>query len=283
MCDFIADLEKAGNATQTVLNRLVALKVIAKIADEQRDWSWINRMASAVRARHKPARPKRHRLVGVRVLFKLGLDLMAGADDKNTKHRRSLAYRDGLAIALLAARPLRLRNLAGLVLGRTISQRDGAWWIVIPAAETKNRDPIEYRWPSALISHLETYLSDHRTVLAASPRYSDGDPLWVSRYGFPLTGAGIYVSIVARTREGLGQVVNPHLFRDCLATSVAIDDPGHVGIATSLLGHRTPAITEKNYNLAGSLEASRRMQAFLLSLGGGMPGNISGETPEISP
>jgi len=50
-------------------------------------------------------------------------------------------------------------------------------------------------------------------------------------------------------------------------TNVAIDDPDHVRIASCLLGHRTPTTTEKFYNLAGSLEASRRMQGFLLSLG----------------
>jgi integrase/recombinase XerD len=192
--------------------------------------------------------------------------LMAGADRKNTKRRRSLVYRDGLMIALLAVRPLRLRNLAGLVLGRTLSQRAAGWWIAIPASDTKNQDPIEYCWPADLTSHLETYLSDHRSVLAGSPGYADGDPLWVSRYGFPLTTRGVYESIVGRTRAGLGHAVNPHLFRDCLATSIAIDDPAHVGIASRLLGHRMHRTTEKYYNQARSLEASWRMQTFLLSL-----------------
>jgi hypothetical protein len=67
--DFVVDQEKAGVATGTVLNRLVALQVIAKISDARRDWFWINRIASSVRARHKPAWEKRHRLVAVRVLY----------------------------------------------------------------------------------------------------------------------------------------------------------------------------------------------------------------------
>jgi len=57
--DFVVDLEKAGVATGTVLNYLVALQVIAKISDARRDWYWINRIASSVRARHKPAWEKR--------------------------------------------------------------------------------------------------------------------------------------------------------------------------------------------------------------------------------
>src|SRR5208337_459664 len=45
-----------------------------------RDWSWIKRIASSIRGRHKQARQKRHRLVAVRVLHDLGLKRMAKAD-----------------------------------------------------------------------------------------------------------------------------------------------------------------------------------------------------------
>jgi hypothetical protein len=121
--DFVVDLQKAGVATKTVLNYLAAIQTVAKISDPQRDWRWINRAASSIRARHKPARPKRHRLVAVRRLYDLGVELMTNADREKTKHRRALAFRDGLLISLLAARALRLRNLAGLVLGRTLTRR----------------------------------------------------------------------------------------------------------------------------------------------------------------
>jgi integrase/recombinase XerD len=87
----------------------------------------------------------------------------------------------------------------------------------------------------------------------------------------------IYGCVRARTREGLGRAINPHLFRDCAATSIAIDDPDHVRVASSLLGHRTVSTTEKYYNQARSVEASRLMQNFLLSLRRGEP--ASSEDP----
>ncbi len=59
--------------------------------------------------------------------------------------------------------------------------------------------------------------------------------------------------------------INPHLFRDCAATSIAIDDPVHVGIAARVLGHRTGSTTERFYNQARSIEASRLMQKSLLA------------------
>jgi 3',5'-cyclic AMP phosphodiesterase CpdA len=77
-------------------------------------------------------------------------------------------------------------------------------------------------------------------------------------YGPPMTDNGIYNRIVARTREGLGHPINPHLFRDCAATSIAIEDPAHIGIASRLLGHRTRSTTERYYNQARGVEASHK-------------------------
>ena len=56
------------------------------------------------------------------------------------------------------------------------------------------------------------------------------------------------------------------LFRDCSATTIVLEDPSHVRIASRLLGHRTSSTTEKYYNQARSVEACRTMQNFLLGL-----------------
>jgi integrase len=193
---------------------------------------------------------------------------MARAENETTTLRRFKAYRDGLMIGLLASRPLRLQNLTGLILDETLIKRGEAWWIQIPASETKTKVSIEMPWPDKLVPNLETYLAEHRAGVAAlcgSRAGTTSDALWLSMYGPPMTNNGIYDRVVARTREGLAQPINPHLFRDCAATSVAIDDPAHVGIASRLLGHRTASTTERYYNQARSLEASRRMQGSLLA------------------
>jgi hypothetical protein len=146
---YAADLQ-GENASGTVIARLIELKVMAAIMDPGREWSWIYRMASAIRARHQPARPKRHRLVAIERLFGLGFDLMARAETETTRPRRFKSYRDGLMIALLASRPLRLRNLTSLTLDRTLVNRGDLWWIQIPAAETKTKNAIELPWPEML-------------------------------------------------------------------------------------------------------------------------------------
>jgi integrase/recombinase XerD len=238
--------------------------------DPDRDWSWIYRMYSQIRFRHRPARPKRSRLVSAGELFDLGIGLMAATEHKRTVCARALAHRDGLILALLAARPLRLRNLAGLALDRTLVSRGTQWWIEIPAGETKTKkQPIELPWPAALVGHLETYLAQHRGVLAGLRRGSTeplGGALWLSKKGMPMDRSTMYACVTARTRNVLGRPINPHLFRDCVATSIAIEDPRHIGIAWCLLGHQTALTTEKYYNQARSVEASQRWQNALLSL-----------------
>jgi integrase/recombinase XerD len=265
---YLADLER-HNATQTVLNRLLHLSTAAAVMDRQRDWSWLNRLGGAIRARHRPARPKRPRLVAPRELFDLGLDLIVSAARRNAACNRAATYRDGLLISLLAARPLRLANLVGLALDRTLVLRGKEWWIQIPAAETKTKEPIELPWPQLLIDFLNIYLASHRQVLAQRHgRWTRpiGGALWLSRDGSPMTRRAVYDRIAKCTLKGLGKAIHPHLFRDCAATGIALEDPTHIRIASRLLGHRAFSTTETYYNQARGVEASRIMQNYLLSL-----------------
>jgi integrase/recombinase XerD len=274
---FINDLEKF-NATQSLLNRLQELRAAARVMAPHQDWSWINRIASTIRARHCPARPKRERLVPLNVLFDLGLKLIERAESAKSAGRRAILHRailhrDGLIVGLLAARQPRLRNLAGLVMDQTLIRHGTQWWIQIPAVESKNRQPIEKPWPEQLIAPLETYLTCHRQVLLELRQGSQPSEraLWLSFLGSQMTMAGIYGIVIARTRDVLGRAVNPHLFRDCAVTSLAIEDPGHIGLAACLLGHRSGTTTERYYNQARGIEATRLMQKYLLARRNDLP------------
>ena len=84
--------------------------------------------------------------------------------------------------------------------------------------------------------------------------------------GSIMTEIAIYFRIMKLTRAKFGHVVNMHLFRDCAATSIATEDPGHVLITKSVLDHATLRTSERNYNHARSREAMRRHQAPILRL-----------------
>ena len=75
------------------------------------DWTWLGRIEAALRARATPSRNKRARLKPAGELEALGRRLMAKAEAiLNAPLKRAVGYRDGLMIALLARRPLRLRT-----------------------------------------------------------------------------------------------------------------------------------------------------------------------------
>ena len=68
-------------------------------------------MLARLRAEPRDHGSKRARLRFSRELFALGIRLMAEAESSpSTPRQRAIDYRDGLMIALLAARPLRRRN-----------------------------------------------------------------------------------------------------------------------------------------------------------------------------
>jgi integrase len=179
-------------------------------------------------------------------------------------------FRDHLMISMLAAFPLRLRNFGGLTLGRTFVRRDDLWWIQIPATETKTKNnDIEGPLPRELVPYIDLYLLAYRLPLLQRRGTAVADePLWLSWYGMRMSQGEIYHQISTRTLKGLGRRVNPHLFRDCVATSIAINDPAHVGIAMSVLRHRSLETLERHYNQARGIEANRLVQECLLSLRG---------------
>jgi integrase/recombinase XerD len=259
-------------STGTLINLLEDLYAVARVMDPDRNWSWIWPLVSKIRARHVPARRKQDRLVSATDLFDLGLDLMRRASSASTALERAVTYRDGLMIGILSTRPLRLRNLIGLELGRTFVWRGDRWWIDIPQEETKTKEAIEMPLPDELTSPIEAYLNDHRPFLCRRRgRWTApiGNALWVSQDGSPLGDRSTYQQLVARTRAAFGHPVNPHLFRDCVATSIAIEDPDHVRIAARLLGHRSLATTERYYNQARSVDAVRRHQELVIGIRNG--------------
>ena len=171
-------------------------------------------------------------------------------------------------IALMASRPLRLKNFASIVLGVHLARQRGAWWLQFSAGDMKAKRPYEVAFPTALVPELEHYLAVHRTVLLAGESgqlCSGTNALWVSEIGTMLESGALATRIRKHTKEAFGASLPPHWFRDAAATSIAIEDPRHVCDAHHVLGN-TLATTEKYYNQARSLEASRRHQAMLAAL-----------------
>jgi integrase len=135
--------------------------------------------------------------------------------------------------------------------------------MVFEAPETKSGRPLETTVPKRLAPFLEYYLREVRPLFLGADRH---EGLWAGTKGCPLNGQAIYRAIVKRTRRAFGHSIGPHLFRHCAATTIAILQPGRIGVARVLLHHSSLATTNAYYNKARSIEASRLYAAVLSEL-----------------
>jgi integrase/recombinase XerD len=262
---YLALLESQDLAPYTVVARIDELRAVMAVMAPGQDWRWLTKFATRLRRQARPVTDKRSRLVPTGDLFELGLSLMETTENEpgSNRVRQAVQYRDGLMIAFLAARPVRLSNLASMRLGTQIIQQRDGWALVFEAHEMKGRQPYEVRFPQGLEDALETYLEKWRPLLL---RGQEADRLWITKDGRPMKPKAAYDRITKVTLRTLGKSLNPHLFRDCAATSIALDDPEHVRIIPSVLGHSSLSTSEKHYNQARSLEAGRRYQSAITDL-----------------
>jgi integrase/recombinase XerD len=253
------------NKPATVFGRVVGLeRALAVIAPEM-DRSLLRAVINKLPRGSDPAR-KRALLQESAALMELGVMLMGRADEATNivgVRRNASQFRDGFQIALLALRPFRIKNFAEMELGKNLLQRGDARWLIFTEDETKNRRLLEVQFPEALLPRLLKYLSHYRPLLAGD-RYR-GDRLWVSMHYRAEWQGTIYQKIMWLTEEAFGRGLSPHLFRDALATSLAINDPEIVNTAHVMLGNSL-ATTERFYNLAQTLEAGRAVNRALISL-----------------
>lgn len=73
----------------------------------------------------------------------------------------------------------------------------------------------------------------------------------------------VYHRLTKLTRCLFGTPINPHLLRDCAASSLAAVSADTARAAAPLLGHRHFSTTERYYIQADNLAASRRLGSIL--------------------
>src|SRR5262249_38745964 len=72
--------------------------------------------------------------------------------------------------------------------------------------------------------------------------------------------------VSSRTKRELGRALCPVLLRKLIPTELAINDPEHVGVAQSILGHADYRMTERAYNLGRAIDAARRHHDVLRAI-----------------
>ena len=76
----------------------------------------------------------------------------------------------------------------------------------------------------------------------------------------------IHQQITRHTAEAFGVSVHPHLFRHCGMTSLAIAGSKKVHVGAVMLGHASLATSNRFYNLAQTIDATRDYHRAIESL-----------------
>lgn len=259
---YIKDLQ-ARVAPRTVVSSLVGLKVMMKGMVPETDWCWLADICNRLNRNSKPSKDKRSRLLDSGELSQTALRYMDRLTKTDLSKRKQLVgFRNCLMVAMLAAHPLRRKNFADLRIGTTLRPAQDGWLIKIAGADTKNGQPLELEVARHLLPYIQTYLNRVRSRIANPSETA----LWVSWDGDQMAYHMVYIAFIRITKELFGKSINPHLFRDCAATTLASKSLRAAMAASGLLGHLRPETTEKHYIHAKQIEASRAMNGLLTKI-----------------
>ena len=251
---YIADL-KVRVRSVTVYNCIYKLRRAAELLAPIADFSWLAEIEKDL-ALEMESRSKFDRLVLTGRLVEAGITLVVEAEGF-ARHdlARARGVRNGLMVALLALCPIRLKNFAALEIGQTFKDIHGKWWITLPGNMTKSGRPDERAVPAWLNRYIDVYLNQSRPVLLGSRPPTN--TLWISSTtGRRMTTKNLGTLISKITLETIGVDVSPHLFRTAAASTAAMYGGNTPHLASALLNHTDPRVTEEHYNRASSVSAA---------------------------
>lgn len=261
-------LEKhvAPETIATLFNGLVAM---LRVIDPGGSSNQVEALAKYYARVAMPSRDKRKILVGASQLYDAGINRMRAVWEPATRDRiAAVCFGDGLMMAMLAAKPMRLKNVVGTQVGvHFLRTASGTFEWRFGKKDTKGRKRSQAEMPPSLLPFFDHWLSNVRPFLLEGRIH---DAMWVTTLGDPMARTTVYGRFCKATREELGVRINPHATRDIAATSIAVSMPQDVRMIPFILDN-DDRTAQEHYNLADSLSASkyylerlelRRRQAF---------------------
>lgn len=247
------------NSNATIIGICGALRSALRIMHPDADFGWITSPGGQSLASALPVTPRSVPAFHSKVLYRWGLSMMRKALLTGSPDARRRDYRNGLLIALFAARAPRVRSMASLRLGVSVIRSGDTWRLIFERDDVKTRRRIAYDAPASLSDAIERYITVEREELLAGKTH---DWFWVNQYGGKLTIPAIKDMIRFRSRRDLGTAFGPHRFRHAMGTTAPITDPAHPGVAAAILGI-SGAMVEKHYNLASQADVASIFHASL--------------------
>jgi integrase len=257
LAGYVESLKARSLSPISVASRLRDLAEALRVMDPGGDRTVLVRGLRRLESTARASRDKHKRLVAPGNIYEASIARMDAAERSASRGHilKALYYSDGLRTAMLVAKPVRLRNLAGTQLGKNLLRVDDVYRWTFAATETKTGEVIDALLPPRLTPYIERWITHYRRLLLQG---AESDAMWISIKGSPMGRADVYERVCITTRQELGVRINPHAFRHIVATGVAIALPEEVRLTPFLLDHRTERTVQEHYNLADSLSASSR-------------------------
>jgi hypothetical protein len=252
---FAKALRARANANHSIHARFWELRSALRILQPDEDFAWLTGWLGRL-----PITLREVEAFDSRILTAWGHQLMQSALAHPQPMVRQIRYRNGLMIAIMAARAPRLRALAAMRLGRQVTQgADGGWQLSFKTQDVKTERLVEYDVPDSLVANIDRYMAVERKELLQGRQH---DWFWVNRNGEKLGARGIEGVIRRGSEAQFGRVFGPHRFRHSLATTAAYADPSNPGLAASVLAI-SEEVNAAHYNQARKDDAMHRFQAHI--------------------
>lgn len=172
--------------------------------------------------------------------------------DKRAPAQKAVLAQVAAAIALLQAIPIRIANLVSIDLHRHLKQQRNNVHLVIPEAETKNRQAIDFKVPDYALEILKWYILNYRPLLVREATSA----LFPGLNGGHKTAHTLGQQIKQTVFKFTGLTVNPHLFRHFAGKVFLDQQPGGYEVIRQVLGHKRIDTTTSFYAGAETQRAS---------------------------
>lgn len=155
------------------------------------------------------------------------------------------------AIAIQIVIPLRRTNLAAIDIKRHLVANRNGVYLVIPEAETKNREPINFQIPGFALEVVKWYIRDYRPYLVTV----ESSALFPGRGDAFKSPQTLGLQLQDTIKQFLGIDFNIHLFRHAAGKIFLDINPGNYEVLRQLLRHKSINTTTSAYSGAETRQA----------------------------
>ena len=189
-----------------------------------------------------PATVERFLLLPQR-LWDLALSKSKTVETSAPRQKAQLLVQTAVAIEILQFAPMRIENLNNLRLGQHLIWQGKRLRIVIPAAEVKNEQSLDFLLTDATTARIARYVTDWRCLFVpkANPF------LFPGRHGKAKDQTALRRQIEKTLWEEGAIRLTPHQFRHASAKIMLDARPGHYEVVRKLLGHKSMVTTYSHY------------------------------------